>query len=153
VLFELLIVGVLKNTSTCRVYYRESTDLFLLEIPNSPGEKTARALRFCSLLPTKRLTVGPDTIDLKRPIFTNPECTRLSSPEATEITFVCKFLRAYRANKFKPGDSYDANYSAYEDVQEITAADCYGQLAHYCNKDGHPSFLIFNSFLQFMYSA
>jgi len=41
VLFELLIVGVIKNTTSCRVYHRSSNDVYYLEIPNSRGEKNS----------------------------------------------------------------------------------------------------------------
>lgn len=56
-LFQLLLVGVLRDTATCRVYHRRTQDLFLVEIPNSVGNKTALALRFCSFLPTTHLKV------------------------------------------------------------------------------------------------
>ena len=153
-LFELLILGVLKDSQQgTRVYHRSASDVFYLEIPNSKGEKTAEALRFCSLLPMERLSVVPDSLDLVRPIFTNaPECTRVSSPEYTEIVYVCKFLRAYEAGKFKPGATYDAEYSPWMD-QNITPAECFNLLAKYTAYDGYPSFLVFHSFLQFMYSG
>jgi hypothetical protein len=41
-LFELLIVGVIRDPSSCRVYHRRPEDVFFLEIPNSLGDKTAK---------------------------------------------------------------------------------------------------------------
>ena len=41
-LFELLLVGLLRDPSSCRMYHRAKADVFRLEIPNSPGNKTAR---------------------------------------------------------------------------------------------------------------
>lgn len=99
VLFELMIVGVLKNTQTCQVYHRKSQDAFLLEIPNSVENKTALALRFLSLLPSTNMVVSAETLDIKRPIFTDAECTRISSPGYYELEFVCKYIRAYLAGE------------------------------------------------------
>jgi len=152
VLFELLVVGVLKGEG-CRVYHRNNSDLYDLEIPNSHGEKTAKALRFCSLLPTKHLTVSPDVLDFKRPVFRDASGTQISTPEFEQMIIVCKFLRAYRANKFsRRRGQFDEDWNVYTDA-DITPEACFEILSDYCAKDGHPSFGVFYNFLQYLYSG
>ena len=152
ILFELLIVGVLKHRTLCKVYHRSSSDLFFLEIPNSVKEVTSRALRFCSILPQEHLVVSRETTDTIRPIFTDPECTRISSPEYTEMVFVCKFLRAYQQGKFRPGDRFDPSWDPWL-MEPPSSAECFDIVSQYVGQDGRPTFLLFHSFLQFMYTA
>jgi hypothetical protein len=54
-LFELLLIGLLRDADGCRVFHRDPNSIFYLEIPNSPNNKTARALRICLLFPTRVL--------------------------------------------------------------------------------------------------
>jgi RZ type zinc finger domain/AAA domain (dynein-related subfamily) len=152
VLFELLILGVLKNTRTCQTYHRNNRDVFLLEIPNSRGEKTSKALRFCSLLPINKIRVGPDSLDLHRPIFHNDDPTRIVAPEYSELLFVCKFLNAYEAGKFKPGDSYDLEWEPWLE-QDPSPAQAFKLLCKYTAEDDAPSYNIFHSFIMFMNSG
>ena len=96
-LFELLLVGLLRDPASCRMYHRQARDSFHLEIPNSPGNKTAKALRFCSLLPTTVLSVDADSLDLETPIFRDaPLCSEVALVEYTEMKFVCRWLKAVR---------------------------------------------------------
>ncbi len=150
-LFELLILGVVKDRTTSRVYYRRETDVFLLEIPNSVNDVTARALRFCSLLPSTHLEVTADSLDLKRPLFTNAEQTQISIPEYSEMIFVCKFLRAFEDQKFLPGNNFDPEYNPWID-DEITPSECFGILNRHVQVED-PSWATFYAFLSFMYAA
>lgn len=85
-LFELLVVGLLRDVSSCRMFHRNRTDRILLELPNSPGNKSAQALRFVSLLPTKVLECCAETMDLVIPAFVDtPMCSRLALPEYSEV--------------------------------------------------------------------
>jgi hypothetical protein len=59
VLFELLIVGTIRDTTSCRVYHRRKEDVFMLEVPNSIDDKTAVALRIAALLPEQQIQVLP----------------------------------------------------------------------------------------------
>ncbi|CAK0875559.1 unnamed protein product [Prorocentrum cordatum] len=52
-LFELLIVGTLRDFKNCTAYHRRPEDVFLVEIPNTPGEHTAGQLSLCTLLPRR----------------------------------------------------------------------------------------------------
>jgi len=116
-------------------------------------KKTAKSLRFCSLLPSQHLVVGADTLDMKRPIFTNaPINTLISSPEYTELDYVCKFLRAFEAKKFLPGDAADAEWNPWLD-KPLTPQEAFKILTQYTAPDGQASYIIFYNFLRFMYSA
>jgi hypothetical protein len=135
-LFELLMIGVLKNNQTCKVYHRNPNDIYFIEIPNSKGEKTAAALRFCSLLPTVHISVTPEEIELTRPIFKDNLNTQIGLPEYTELIFVTKFLRAWKQGKFLPGHSnFDAEYNPYLD-SDISPIECFDILSEYCADDG-----------------
>ena len=80
-LFELLLVGVLRESKRCVFYHRSAATHFVVELPNSPGNKSAMALRFAHLLPTTVLCVTPDAMDLHYPTFTDALATRVALPE------------------------------------------------------------------------
>ncbi|KNC55646.1 uncharacterized protein AMSG_01915 [Thecamonas trahens ATCC 50062] len=147
-LFQLLLVGVLRDTSSCRVYHRRPGDAFYLEIPNSVGNKTALSLRFCSFLPSVHLKVR--SVDLRSPIFVNNAATRIACPVNDELVFVCKMLRSYLAGKFEPGDGFDPEYNPWLDP-DPTPEEAFGLLVQFCITDQRPSFLIFANFVKFMY--
>ena len=84
-LFELLIVGVIRDPETCRVYHRRADDVFLLEIPNSLGDKTAKALRFSSFLPMVRLEATPETIQFAYPRVSTSNPSRIVVSKALPI--------------------------------------------------------------------
>ncbi len=96
--------------------------------------------------------MAQENLDLKRPIFTDSLCTRISSPDYDEILFVTKFLKAFEAGKFRPGTTYDAEWNPWM-VENPTQKECWDLLCKYTAQDGQPSFLIFHSFLEFMDSA
>ena len=153
-LFELLLVGCLRDTATCRIFHRGGCE-FRVEVPNSPNNKSAQALRFCSLLPTTVLTCDPEDMDLSAPAFSNhPLCTRVVLPSYTEAIFVAKYLRAFRQNKFNPrkGDAYDGAWDPFG--SEITSEEAFSFLSAACNQaDGpapRPSFTAFRQFAMFM---
>lgn len=113
--------------------------------------------------------MGPEVLELRRPIFTNKYNTRISAPEYTEMVFVCKYLRAFEAGKLRAGsmailivvvtsfilsagDTFDPEYNPWLD-EDISAEDCYRLMSSYTSPDGFPSFLIFHSFLSMMYAG
>lgn len=87
-LFELLLVGLLRDPASCRMYHRFPRDTFKLEMPNSPGNKSAAALRFCSLIPSVVLPCVAETFDLQVPTAMGAGSIRLV--EYSEAVFVCK---------------------------------------------------------------
>lgn len=107
VLFELLLVGVIRDTASCRVYHRRRGDVFFLEIPNSIGDKTATALRISSFLPQHEVHVSPESLRFHRARFCNPEGTLVEVVDNESIVYVCKFLRALRNKVF------DVNSNTY----------------------------------------
>ena len=154
ILFELLYVGVARDPKTCRCHYRNPADVFYVEVPNSPNNKTAEALRFCCLLPTVVLHVTADTLDFNKPVFSDQLGMQIVTPEYSELIFVCKWLRALSTNKLKHGDdSYDPDYSPYMDT-EISAEECFTSLCSSCISENGgsvlPSWSIFHSFVVFM---
>jgi hypothetical protein len=66
-LFEVLIVGMLRDPSNAKVYHRRQTDFFYVEIPNTPEENTAKQLSFCLLLPRTYLTMSADRYEYEWP--------------------------------------------------------------------------------------
>jgi hypothetical protein len=64
-LFQLLLIGVLRDPHQCAVYHRNSDDILMIEVPNSLNNKTAIALRICTLLPTTILRVDADEMDFR----------------------------------------------------------------------------------------
>eukprot|EP01052_Picozoa_sp_SAG31_P002290 SAG31_NODE_80_length_27188_cov_42.623869_5_plen_2141_part_00 len=206
-LFELLLVGVIRDPVTCRVYHRRTDDVFLLEIPNSLGDKTAKALRFSSFLPMIRLEATPESIHFSHPRISISNPSRIVMEDNTKVVFVCKFLRAFRNNVFVFGsENYNLSYQPAgsltaeqeEKITEfvnfsgvtapeaqawlarygwevmnalnvmfeggdmppiaaadtdITAEDCFDLLLQYTEipENEHPNFIIFASFVNFMY--
>jgi hypothetical protein len=153
-LFELLVVGVLKNQQSGRVYHRHAGDVYMIELPNSREDRTVKALRFCSLLPQVRSQVSADSLDLTRPIFTDSLCRCVSNADYDELLYVCKFLRGYRLGKFRPGASFDAEFNVWTEP-EISQEECFELMTTYTasDDDAQPSYLIFHSFLCFMYAG
>ncbi|CAJ1380697.1 unnamed protein product, partial [Effrenium voratum] len=81
-LFELLIVGMLRDTHHSKVYHRRAKkDFFFIEIPNTPGENTAKQLSFCLILPRIFLQMGRDQIDEEMPVLKE-------EAQGLKITFV-----------------------------------------------------------------
>ena len=153
-LFQLLYGGVIRDPISSRCYYRDPADVYYIEVPNSPNNKTAQALRFCCLLPTVVLHVTADTLDFHKPVFADPLGTKIVTPEYSEMELVCKWLRAMRNNKLKHGhEAYVADYSHYMDA-EISREECFDSLCECCvASDGPaaiPSWSLFHSFLIFM---
>jgi hypothetical protein len=154
ILFQLLFVGVLRDPLRSRAYYKSKNDLCFIEIPNSPNNRTAEALRFCCLLPTEVLQVTAAFLDFNKPVFTDLVGTLISTPEYSEMVYVCKWLRAIASGKLKHGDSnYIPEFSPWED-EEISEMECFELLcAACCRPDGpspHPSWAVFHSFVVFM---
>ena len=107
-LFELLIVGTIRDTVNCKVYHRRREDVFMLEVPNSIDDKTAVALRIAALLPQQRIVVSPENLQFDRPQFCNAEGTLVEMVQDRTIKFVCKFLRALKNRVF---DTQSENYN------------------------------------------
>ena len=153
-LFELLVVGVLKSTALNQSYFRRAADVFFLEIPNSRGELTRRALRVCELFQSIEVRVNAASLSLVRPYVADISVagSQIVVPEYEEMKFVCSMLRAFDAGKFKPGSSFDPAFAPEADAP-IGGDECFALLVKHCPCDGVPSWLIFHSFLGFMYTA
>jgi hypothetical protein len=152
-LFQLLVVGVVQDPVSCRVFHRRSTDRVYLEIPNSLNNKTAIALRICSLLPTEILSVSASSLKLTRPVFADSYWTQLVCVENTELINVCKWLRALKRQKLlRNSGEYSPEFCPELDGP-ISASECFDLLSSTCSAASGPSplpsFSIFNSFIVF----
>jgi hypothetical protein len=137
-LFQLLVLGTLNSDD--RVYHRSTRDVFLIEIPNSPNNATAHALRFCGLLPTKKLQVNRHSLSLKKPEFVDhPWCMRIGLPDYSSLMSTCKMLRAIEAEKFNPrAGGFDVHWSVHT-AGELTVEECFDILVkHCCDEDDDP---------------
>ena len=66
-LFELLVVGAVRDPIDGNVYHRRRADHFYIEVPNSPHERTASSLSFCALLPVSFLRMEASRLEWRRP--------------------------------------------------------------------------------------
>ena len=131
VLFELLVVGVIRDTATCRVYHRRRKDVFMLEIPNSEDDKTAAALRFSSFLPEHRIEMLPESLEFTKHQFCNREGTVVEAVDFVPLKFVCKFLRALDNQVFDVNSehyflAYQPDLTAEQEgkINEFVAFSC-----------------------------
>lgn len=127
-LFELLIVGLLRDPISCRMFHRSNQDVIKLELPNSPANKSTQALYLCNLLPTTVLEVTAEDLDLVTPTFTGQG--RLSLTQYHEAIFVAKWLRGFRSGKLNPGRSLDPTFDGTGG--SISADEVFAHLAQAC---------------------
>ena len=131
-LFQLLLLGVLRDPTQSRVYYRNSRDVFFLEVPNSPQNRTAAALRFISLLPSELVQVTPATLQRYRPVFQDEWGYEIMNVPYEELLYVCKWLRAIRDKTLLPRSArYNQAFSAYTDT-DLTNQECFDLLRDNC---------------------
>jgi MoxR-like ATPase len=134
-LFQLLVLGTLNSDD--RVYHRSTRDIFLIEIPNSPNNATAHALRFCGLLPTKKLQVNRESLSLTKPEFLDqPWCLRIGLPEYSALKNACKMLHAIETEKFSPraGERFDLHWSLYS-AADMSIEECFDILVNHCSDE------------------
>ena len=103
-LFELLIVGMLRDTHDCKVYHRRAKkDFFFIEIPNTPGESTAKQLSFCLILPRQYLTMSAERLDGNMPFITEEDgAPKISFVKNELLELVGKTLEAMKKEAFNP---------------------------------------------------
>jgi hypothetical protein len=153
-LFELLLVGVVRDSMSSQFYHRNAAVEVLIELPNSPGNKSAEALRFASLLPNTLLEVSAATMDLTYPVFTDPFATKIALPAYEEAVLVAKWLRAFKTGKFDPrsGD-YSPGFDVFTDAP-ITSQEVFEVLVEVCHASTGPAlqplFAAFRSLVMFL---
>eukprot|EP00930_Biecheleria_cincta_P035478 TRINITY_DN24399_c0_g1_i1.p1 TRINITY_DN24399_c0_g1~~TRINITY_DN24399_c0_g1_i1.p1 ORF type:complete len:4764 (+),score=1067.82 TRINITY_DN24399_c0_g1_i1:48-14339(+) len=152
-MFELLIVGMLRDTQTCRVYHRRSKDFFFVEIPNTPGENTERQLSFCLLLPREYLEMRMDCIDPEMPVLRNtPQgATVVSFVKNTLLALVGKTLAAMKKEAFNPkSKQFEVTWTGKKSA-EIDISETYQLLEEICSSEqSPPSFLVFMNLVKFL---
>ena len=173
VLFELIVVGVIRSADTaalhaalplpfvslncrdmasCRVYHRRKTDRFWLEIPNSIGDKTATALRFTKLLPTATVGCGPELLVLEKPMFTDRATSQIKMVKNTALEYVGKYLRAFKAQLLVyRSERYKLDYDPFQDAVPIKPEEIFALLVEYSKMAESPNWNTLTSFVHFMW--
>lgn len=151
-IFELLIVGMLRDPQNCAVYHRRAIDFFLVELPNTPGEATARQLSFCLLLPRTYLRMGSERIDAETPkLIPVGRAFTVEFERNKMLDLVGKSLAAMRVEAFNP-KSKDFNQAwTAASVPAIDPRRVYELLSEVCcSETSPPSFLVFTNFIRFL---
>ena len=167
-LFELLVVGMLRDPRRHAVYHRRKQDFFLLEIPNTPSEQTAKQLSFCQLLPRTYLTMSAERMDPETPVVGSApvgegegegegegrqeRVAPFVGLEANEgLVLVGKTLAAMRVEAFNPkSKSFNVRWTAATVAPE-DAHSTYALLEDVCSSEtSPPSFLVFTNFVRFL---
>lgn len=159
ILFQLLCVGVLRDPLYSRVYHRSKQDIFMLEIPNSPKNKTAIALRFPSLLPAKLMEVNEANLKLTKPqqLSRDRYGSQITNRPYDELIYVCRWLQAVKNKTILPKTaSYNQEFSPLYSDEPISPSDCFALLKEVCCSASGPSpqasWSLFHSFITFMYN-
>jgi energy-coupling factor transporter ATP-binding protein EcfA2 len=152
VLFELLVVGVIRDIGSCRVYHRRKRDAFLVEVPNSIGDKTAAALRFTAFMPTETVVCDGASLATEKPKFVNQACTMLKMHKEMAMGYVGKYLRAFKANVLQyRTEHYKLDYDPFQDSVEMGPIEIFEILLEYCELKGPPSWNNVCAFVHFMW--
>lgn len=167
-LFQLLLIGVLRDPIKNRVYFRNSADLFYLEIPNSIRNKTVKALRFCNLLPHTILETNAASLKFVRPVVQGYPTvaypvsgTHIRLEDYVELRYVTQWLKGVRDGKTRHGsDTYDSSFSPWSATREGGSdldkdrTEFFDILVQYCCKPDSaaplPSYSLFRNFVMFM---
>eukprot|EP00435_Cladocopium_sp_Y103_P004570 s2426_g1.t1 len=152
-LFELLIVGMLRDTHLCRVYHRRAKkDFFFIEIPNTPGESTAKQLSFCLILPRVYLSMSAECLDGEMPVIKEVDGAPLISFQKNELLeLVGKTLEAMRKEAFNPKSRhFDVTWTGAK-AKAIDLPRTYELLEEVCSSEtSPPSFLVFMNLVKFL---
>eukprot|EP00931_Biecheleriopsis_adriatica_P017997 TRINITY_DN1271_c1_g1_i1.p1 TRINITY_DN1271_c1_g1~~TRINITY_DN1271_c1_g1_i1.p1 ORF type:complete len:4782 (+),score=1057.93 TRINITY_DN1271_c1_g1_i1:65-14410(+) len=155
-MFELLIVGVLRDPQKSQVYVRAKKDIFFVEIPNTPGETTANGLPFCLDLPMTYKTMSKEAIDDKTPVITFPEGGARGAPfisfeDNVRMKLVGKTLAAMKVEAFNPkSPKFDVQWTGKK-AADIDKTATYELLEEICSSDtSPPSFLVFTNLVNFL---
>jgi hypothetical protein len=150
-LFELFIVGVLRDRRAVRttddigVFHRRLYDSFMLEVPNSPGNRTQTNLLSLTLaIPNTILPVDMSNLELHT--YRVNSTGRISEDFDDKLQFVCKYLKAYADGVFQNGgDFVDSN-------KHLNAAECFNIINRYSHMaENQLSWTLFRNFISFTY--
>lgn len=154
-LFELLVVGVLRDAQHERVYHRRSQDCFCVEIPSTPDELTFKGLPFCMLMPRRLLKMGPDMLEKASPVVTLRQSGNTFAPHVefkpnADLEVVGKTLSAMEVDAFLPGSpQYSPNWSIAS-APDVEPTKAYELLVRSCcSEQSPPSFLVLTNFIRF----
>ncbi|CAE7296222.1 RNF213, partial [Symbiodinium sp. CCMP2456] len=151
-LFELLIVGMLRDTHNCEVYHRRKIDFFFIEIPNTPGESTAKQLSFCLILPRIFLEMSATALESEMPVITEVEgAPHIAFAKNELLALVGKTLAAMKKEAFNPKSrNFDVQWTGAK-AAEVDLVSTYGLLEEICSSEtSPPSFLVFMNLVKFL---
>ena len=153
-MFELLIVGTLRDPLRAAVYHRPVSSIFFVEVPNTPGERTALQLPFCLLLPRTFLRMRKARMSLERPVFRAPPSGGLplvEFVENTDLVTLAKVLGAMQREVFKPKTpNFNLAWKAAT-APPPSPAEAYELIEAACSSpESPPSFLLFDSYARFL---
>eukprot|EP01080_Neovahlkampfia_damariscottae_P004913 gene4913-8502_t len=141
-IFKLIYLGVIDDSSSPYMYYRNPLHYYYFELPSFPKETT-----FMSYLPHNILTVQRNNFDIYRYRILNVENElRISSEYDEKTQFVCKFLKHQNSNEFRLNpDNFDV-----ESIDDLDGDECFDILSFHL-KDTTLSYSIMNKFVNLMY--
>lgn len=155
-LFELLVVGVLRDTQHQKVYHRRPQDLFFVELPNTPFEVTAKGLSFCLLLQRTFLKMGPDRLEMEMPIVASKPTGSGAAPyvqfvKNDNLELVGKVLAAMEVDAFHPkSNDFDIEWKAAS-APVVDPMKNYEMLVGLCSSEtSPPSFLVLMNFVKYL---
>jgi hypothetical protein len=150
-LFELLIVGVLRDPQHCNVYHRRKQDAFFVEIPNTPNEHTAKQMPFCRMLPPTYLRMVPEQLDTEMPVLRSDGAIYVEFIPNECMEIVGKTLDAMKYKKFNPkSPQFQASWTAAS-AARVAKGTIYDLLEDFCCSETSPAaFLVFTNFVKFL---
>jgi hypothetical protein len=154
-LFELLIVGMLRDPQNCTAYHRRNQDFFLVELPNTPQEFTAKQLSFCLLLPRTYLRMSPERIDTEEPVLfpagPSGNAVTVEFKKNVHLELVGKSIAAMKVEAFNPKSKQFNQAWTAATTPPIDPRRTYELLLEVCCSDSSPpSFLVFTNFIRFL---
>eukprot|EP00750_Incisomonas_marina_P010789 INCI16307.8.p1 GENE.INCI16307.8~~INCI16307.8.p1 ORF type:complete len:4556 (+),score=887.02 INCI16307.8:48-13670(+) len=132
VLFQLLFVGVLSDQRSGLIYHRDPADAYMIEVSNSPLDKTAEMLRVCRFLPNVMLEVSADTLEFNRPEVVSDNPTHVICPDNDKLRHACKTLKALDTGKYRQGEDTFQEELDVEAHVEVTQQECFSLICKYC---------------------
>ena len=149
-LFELLVVGAVRDPIAGKVYHRRRADHFYIEVPNSPHERTASSLSFCALVPVSFLRMEASRLEFKQPEFPDGG-DRVAFVDNDKLLNTCHFLHAMEKKVFLPGSEHFDGEWLVELQPQPETSKAYATLCRTACSDGSPpSFQLFVNFSKFV---
>ena len=171
-LFQLVVVGLLHDPHTSRVYRRALADAYYIEVSCTFQECLRRKITLSTSLPHSVAEVGPHTLSLNtlEPYVVSDDKgeTDFLSYNCIphyELQFVCKYLKAFSEDIFKNFEELTPDYHP-DETPNLTEKQCYNILMRFymassaseggkkkerSHKIEQPSFILIMNFVKYLY--